>query len=112
MAPAPARRRRNHGGHDMQDPGATGAVMIDIDAELSCWQQMESSATSELVFLFQEWEPAIRVGMSYAEIEGAMLLKTLEHVDGDKRATAAELGVSTRTIHNQLARLRQGRARG
>lgn len=47
----------------MQDPGATGAVMIDIDAELSCWQQMESSATSELVFLFQEWEPAIRVGI-------------------------------------------------
>lgn len=47
----------------MHDPGATGAVMIDIDAELSCWQQMESSATSELVFLFQEWEPAIRVGI-------------------------------------------------
>ena len=47
----------------MQDPDATGAVMIDIDAELSCWQQMESSATSELVFLFQEWEPAIRVGI-------------------------------------------------
>ena len=43
----------------MQDRDATGAVMIDIDAELSCWQQMESSATSELVFLFQEWEPAI-----------------------------------------------------
>lgn len=47
----------------MQDRDATGAVMIDIDAELSCWQQMESSATSELVFLFQEWEPAIRVGI-------------------------------------------------
>jgi hypothetical protein len=45
-------------GHD-----ARGAVMIDIDAELSCWQQMESSATSELVFLFHEWEPAIRVGI-------------------------------------------------
>jgi hypothetical protein len=48
----------------MQDRDATGAVMIDIDAELSCWQQMEgSSATSELVFLFQEWEPAVRVGI-------------------------------------------------
>jgi len=47
----------------MRDHDAQGAVMIDIDAELSCWQQMESSATSELVFLFQEWEPAIRVGI-------------------------------------------------
>ena len=47
----------------MQDHDATGAVMIDIDAELSCWQQLECSATSELVFLFHEWEPAIRVGI-------------------------------------------------
>jgi len=46
-----------------------------------------------------------RVGMSYAEMENAMLLKTLDHFDGDKRSTAAALGVSTRTIHNQLARL-------
>jgi DNA-binding NtrC family response regulator len=51
-------------------------------------------------------EVVFRVGMSYAEVETAMLLKTLEHFDGDKRATAAALGVSTRTIHNQLARLR------
>ncbi|HVI26253.1 MAG TPA: sigma-54 dependent transcriptional regulator [Xanthomonadaceae bacterium] len=51
-------------------------------------------------------EVVFRVGMSYAEVETAMLLKTLEHFHGDKRATAAALGVSTRTIHNQLARLR------
>ena len=47
-----------------------------------------------------------RVGMSYAEVETAMLMKTLAHHGGDKRATAAALGVSTRTIHNQLARLK------
>jgi len=47
-----------------------------------------------------------RVGMSYAEMENAMLLKTLDHFDGDKRATAAALGVSTRTIHNQLRRMK------
>jgi len=46
------------------------------------------------------------VGMSYAEMETAMLMKTLAHYDGDKRATAAALGVSSRTVHNQLARLR------
>jgi hypothetical protein len=52
-------QRRN----DMDGSGITGAVMIDIDAELSCWRQLESAAASELVFLFQEWEPAIRVGI-------------------------------------------------
>jgi DNA-binding NtrC family response regulator len=46
------------------------------------------------------------VGMTYAEMETAMLLRTLAHYDGDKRATAAALGVSSRTIHNQLARLK------
>ena len=54
-------------------------------------------------------ELVFRVGMSYAEMETAMLMKTLAHFDGDKRATAAALGVSTRTIHNQLARLRHAK---
>jgi hypothetical protein len=48
---------------DARERPASGAVMIDIDAELSCWQSPEGAATSELVFLFQEWEPAIRVGI-------------------------------------------------
>jgi DNA-binding NtrC family response regulator len=47
-----------------------------------------------------------RVGMTYAEMETAMLMKTLAHYGGDKRAAAAALGVSTRTVHNQLARLK------
>ena len=47
----------------MDGSGMAGAVMIDIDAELSCWRQLEGSATSEFVFLFHEWEPAIRVGI-------------------------------------------------
>ncbi len=33
-------------------------------------------------------------------------MKTLAHLGGDKHATATALGVSTRTIHNQLARLK------
>lgn len=49
-----------------------------------------------------------RVGMSYAEMETAMLLRTLEHFGGEKRSTARALGVSARTIHNQLARLQHG----
>jgi DNA-binding NtrC family response regulator len=45
------------------------------------------------------------VGMSYAEVEREMLLKTLSKVGGDKTEAARVLGVSVRTIHNQLARL-------
>lgn len=46
-----------------------------------------------------------KVGMSYAEVEREMLLKTLESYGHDKREAAKALGVSVRTIHNQLARL-------
>jgi DNA-binding NtrC family response regulator len=45
------------------------------------------------------------VGMTYAEIEREMLLKTLARFNHDKTQTARALGVSVRTIHNQLARL-------
>lgn len=46
------------------------------------------------------------VGMSYAEIEQEMLTRTLTHFDNDRTRTAQALGVSVRTIHNQLARLK------
>lgn len=37
-------------------------VVIDVDAGCACWRQLED-APSDLVFLFQEWEPAVRVGI-------------------------------------------------
>ena len=40
-----------------------GAVIIDVDAELACWRKLERASPSDLVFLFFEWEPAIRVGI-------------------------------------------------
>jgi DNA-binding NtrC family response regulator len=46
------------------------------------------------------------VGMTYAEIEHEMLSRTLAYFDNDRTRTARALGVSVRTIHNQLARLR------
>ena len=45
------------------------------------------------------------VGMTYAEVEREMLVKTLARFNHDKTQTARALGVSVRTIHNQLARL-------
>lgn len=45
------------------------------------------------------------VGMTYAEVEREMLMKTLARFNHDKTQTARALGVSVRTIHNQLARV-------
>lgn len=45
------------------------------------------------------------VGMTYAEVEREMLIKTLARLGHDKTQTARALGVSVRTIHNQLARI-------
>ena len=49
------------------------------------------------------------VGMSLAEVERKALLKTLAHCNNDKTAAARMLGVSVRTVHNQLARYAQER---
>ncbi|MDQ3269446.1 MAG: sigma-54 dependent transcriptional regulator [Pseudomonadota bacterium] len=46
------------------------------------------------------------VGMSYAEVEHEMLMKTLERYGNDKTRAAQALGVSVRTIHNHLSRQR------
>ena len=44
------------------------------------------------------------VGTRLAEVQRRMLAKTLAHFGGDKSATARALGISVRTVHNQLAR--------
>lgn len=49
------------------------------------------------------------VGMTMAEVERRMLLKTLAHYGNDKTATARALGISVRTVHNHLARIAQER---
>jgi DNA-binding NtrC family response regulator len=47
-------------------------------------------------------------GMSYTEMQRQMLIATLQHFGGDKTQAANALGVSVRTIYNQLAELRRG----
>jgi len=47
------------------------------------------------------------VGTTYAQVEREMLIKTLAHYGRDRTRTARALGVSVRTVHNQIARLRE-----
>lgn len=60
---------------------------------------------SEPVWKESDTSILFSVGTPLAEIERRALLKTLAHFDNDKTATARALGVSVRTVHNQLARL-------
>ena len=49
---------------------------------------------------------AFTLGTPWAEIERRMLLKALFHCDNDKTAAARLLGISVRTVHNHLARMK------
>ncbi|MBT8421647.1 MAG: sigma-54 dependent transcriptional regulator [Gammaproteobacteria bacterium] len=42
------------------------------------------------------------VGQSIRDVEKQLIMSTLEHFDGDKKATAATLGVSLKTLYNRL----------
>ncbi len=44
----------------------------------------------------------IRVGRSIADVEKDLILATLEQYKGDKKAAAASLGVSLKTLYNRL----------
>lgn len=50
---------------------------------------------------------AFTLGTPWAEIERRMLIKALEHCGNDKTAAARLLGISVRTVHNHLARMKQ-----
>lgn len=45
----------------------------------------------------------VRAGRSIADVEKDLILKTLEHLGGDKKAAAASLGVSLKTLYNRLS---------
>jgi hypothetical protein len=96
----------------MHDRDASGAVMIDIDAELSCWQEMEGGATSDLVFLFHEWEPAIRVGihayLAYPERDFDSIrpdmLEVYERIRGRSRIPWDRAAPAARRVWRKLQR--------
>ncbi|MBE7561349.1 sigma-54-dependent Fis family transcriptional regulator, partial [bacterium] len=46
--------------------------------------------------------PEVQVGTTLAEMEQALILRTLEAVDGNRTRAAEMLGISIRTIRNKL----------
>ena len=67
---------------------------------------MANYDTVEVPQLF-DIEPAdkvegLRAGRSIADVERDLILATLEHFRGDKKAAAASLGVSLKTLYNRI----------
>ena len=52
----------------------------------------------------------VEVGMSIADAERALIVATLEALDGDKKRAAKQLGISLKTLYNRLNSYGMGRA--
>ncbi|MEN5118713.1 sigma 54-interacting transcriptional regulator [Luteimonas sp. TWI662] len=78
-----------------------GAYLLQQDDDL----YIRPTLPSETVLKESETSIMFSVGTTLAELERRALLKTLAHFNNDKTATARALGISVRTVHNQLARL-------
>ncbi|NYT22374.1 sigma-54-dependent Fis family transcriptional regulator [Alcaligenaceae bacterium] len=52
----------------------------------------------------------IPVGTSLAAAERSIILATLDHYDGDRRRSALALGISPKTLHNRLERLKRNQS--
>lgn len=52
-------------------------------------------------------DSGVELGATMDAVKRHALLRTLEHCQGDKTAAARVLGISVRTVHNELARMRK-----
>jgi DNA-binding NtrC family response regulator len=69
----------------MSDPGAN---------ELALPDRFESP--------FGEQRQGLTIGRSIRDVERELIMRTLEHLNGDKKAAAETLGISLNTLYNRL----------
>jgi two-component system, NtrC family, response regulator HydG len=73
------------------------AIMSDPEAEeLSLPDRFESP------FGDQEARQGLTIGRSIRDVERELIMRTLEHLNGDKKAAAETLGISLNTLYNRL----------
>ena len=69
---------------------------------------MSDTAASELVLPdrfespFGEQRQGLTIGRSIRDVERELIMRTLEHLNGDKKAAAETLGISLNTLYNRL----------
>src|SRR5215831_1173103 len=69
----------------MSDPGSNELVLPD---------RFESP--------FGEQRQGLTIGRSIRDVERELIMRTLEHLNGDKKAAAETLGISLNTLYNRL----------
>jgi DNA-binding NtrC family response regulator len=69
----------------MSEPGASELVLPD---------RFESP--------FGEQRQGLTIGRSIRDVERELIMRTLEHLNGDKKAAAETLGISLNTLYNRL----------
>jgi two-component system response regulator HydG len=73
------------------------SIMSDPEAEeLSLPDRFESP------FGDQEARQGLTIGRSIRDVERELIMRTLEHLNGDKKAAAETLGISLNTLYNRL----------
>jgi DNA-binding NtrC family response regulator len=53
-------------------------------------------------FTEQNGQQGLAIGRSIRDVERELIMRTLEHLNGDKRAAAETLGISLNTLYNRL----------
>jgi hypothetical protein len=85
-------------------------VVIDIDPARDCWRQL-GTAPSDLVFLFHEWEPAVRVGIhaflaypgrDFDSIEPHIVAEAYRRVRGASRIPWSRAAPTARRMWQKL----------
>ena len=67
--------------------------------------EIGENAVEEAIRIGGEFEadiPRLAAGLTIGEAERQLILNTLEHYEGNKRATAEALGISLKTLYNRL----------
>ena len=73
------------------------------DALVRQWLAPRDPSTVERTVVLQPADPwGALVGRTLAEVERELIRRTLEHCDGNRRRTAATLGIGVRTLFNKL----------
>lgn len=93
-----------------EDRAHPRAVVIDVDPSDACWRVL-GSAPSDLVFLFHEWEPAVRVGIhaflaypgrDFDSLEAEVVAAAYQRARGASRIPWSRAAPAARRIWQKL----------
>ncbi len=72
-------------------------IMTDKDAD-----EIDLPNRFESPFADSSEDQGLRIGRSIRDVERELITRTLEHMNGDKKAAAEVLGISLNTLYNRL----------